>query len=348
MKISVIVPVYNTRYEYLEKCLKSLEDQDFDDYEIIAVNDGSTNGCEKILEEHASFSGKLVYINQENGGTSVARNSGLLKASGDYILFTDADDHISPGCLKTVYDAAVKAGTDILFFGYATNYTNREIRRVLDDPDPSLWDRDTLELAVLRGDKRLGAVEVGAPWGKLIRHDIIRDNNLKYTPGLIKGQDTVFVLSLLDHCRSFSYLPYLGYHYRISGSSVSRRFNPDIVDIMEKTLAAYRDFTEKRNKGEVFKKAVDRKYLNVMLGEYLELLYLHPGNGRPLEERIREYALLTEREPYRKVILDTSPDGMGLFRKTELGLLKRKDLKKLFLIKRAESALRNFVIRKYG
>ncbi len=348
MKISVIIPVFNTDHGYLRDCLTSLVTQDYSDFEVIAVNDGSVNGCETVIREFADKYDSVVLVDQENGGTSVARNTGLSRATGDYIMFVDADDFVSPGCLKTVYAAMEERKCDILFFGYATSYTNREMNRVLKDPAPGLWDRDTLELALLKGDKRLGPVEVGAPWGKLIKSSIIRDNNLQYTPGLIKGQDTVFVLSLLDHCESFSYLSFLGYHYRISGSSVSRRYNPNIVDIMEKTLSAYMLFVDSRGKGEEFKLAVKRKYLKVLLGEYLELLYLHPDSKISADKRKEEYKALTLQEPYRSIIAETDPHNMGFIGGTELNCLKKGRIGTLFFIKKAEMLLRNFVIRKYS
>ncbi|MCR4591439.1 MAG: glycosyltransferase [Lachnospiraceae bacterium] len=348
MKISVIIPVYNTNHDYLRACLDSLLSQDFGDFEVVAVNDGSTNGCENIIKEYTGSHDNLVYINQENAGTSVARNTGISNARGEYILFVDADDFLSPGCLGTIYDAMRTRSVDILLFGYATNYTNREMRRVLDNPDPGLWNKNDLELAVLKGDKRLGPVEVGTPWGKLIRHDVIKENDLKYTPGLIKGQDTVFVLSLLEHCESFSYLPYLGYHYRISGSSVSRRYNPGIVSIMEKTLSAYREFTEKYEKGAVFREAVEKKYINVLMGEYTELLYLHPDAEMPYAERIKEYRDLTSREPYRSIIKNTPPKGNGFIIDMEIKCLKRGAIRTFFTIKRMEQILKDMIIHKYG
>lgn len=348
MKISVIIPVYNTKHEYLSYCLESLLTQEFDGFEVIAVNDGSTNGCDAVLKSFEVKFDNMRVIDQENGGTSVARNTGIEAAEGDYILFVDADDFVSPGVLGCVYRAMEKKPCDILFFGYATNYTNREINRVLKDPDPSLWDRETLELAVLRGDKRLGPVEVGAPWGKLIRRSVITGNSVRYTPGLIKGQDTVFILSLLDHCESFDYLPFLGYHYRISGSSVSRKYNFEIVPIMEKTLAAYMDFVEKRKKGSGFREAVKKKYIRVLLGEYLELKYLNPDNKASFSERMTEYKALLKREPYRDIISETGTENTPLLMRTEVNCLKTGRVLPLFIIKKAEMILRSVVIKRFG
>ena len=348
MKISVIIPVYNTKAEYLRECLNSLLcQQKFKDYEVIAVNDGSTNGCERIIEEFARLHDKLVYIKQENAGTSVARNTGLSRAKGDYIMFVDGDDFVSGDCLHTVYGAMQKRRVDILFFGYATSYTNREIRRVLDKPVTDLWRKDTLELSVLKGNPALGSVEVGAPWGKLIKHDIIRDNGLRYTEGLIKGQDTVFMLSVFEHCRSFSYLRFLGYHYRISDVSVSHRYNPDIVSIMEKTLGAYGEFVEKYHKPEEFAEAVRQKYYKVMLGEYLELFFLNKKNKAPEREKENDFLKILGSEPYSGIIEKVDPGSMGLYQRVLLKLLKKRNISLLFALKRGEFFLRDLVVRKY-
>ena len=349
VKISVIVPVYNIKKEYLKECLNSLTSlQDPEGTEIIAVNDGSTNGCEKVIEEFAREYPNVVYIDQENGGTSEARNAGLSRASGEYIMFVDADDYVSPGCLGIVYEAMLREKTDILFFGYSTNYVNREVSRVLKDPSVFPKDKESLELAVLKGDKRLGPVEVGTPWGKLIRHSVIRDNSLRYTKGLIKGQDTVFILSLFEHCKSFSYLPYAGYHYRISETSVSRRFNPKIVEIMEKTLSAYSDFVQRYEKGGEFVEAVRDKYHKVMMGEYLELYFLHKDNAAPEKEKVKEFYKLLEREPYKSTVGSLQPRGKGFYKDLMTGLLKKKKIRLLFFLKRCEILLKNRVVRQYA
>ena len=98
-KFSIIVPVYNTE-KYLEKCLYSVFKQDFKDYEVVVVNDGSTDNSEKIIETYGKKYENLKYFFKENGGLSSARNYGVLKSSGDYLLFLDSDDFYSEGFLK--------------------------------------------------------------------------------------------------------------------------------------------------------------------------------------------------------------------------------------------------------
>ena len=349
MKISIIIPVYNTDHDYLAKCLESCLNQSVaETVEVIAVNDGSTNGCEKVLEEYEGIYDALKVIHQENQGTSVARNAGLDAARGDYIMFVDADDWIEENACEEALRAAFTANSDILFFGYATNYTNRQLERVLEDPDERLFNRETLQLAILEGNPMLGPVEVGAPWGKLIRRSVIEEYHVRYTPGLKKGQDTVFVLHLLERCTSFAYQSFLGYHYRMSGTSISHRYNPDIVAIMERTLSAYRSFTEVYNKSNPFKLAVSRKYFRVLTGEYLMLNYCHPDNKIPESEKRREFLELLECEPYCFVAKNTEGAKLSIYDRLMLAFVKHKNVRMLFGLKRLEIFVRGVLIKQYS
>ncbi len=350
MKISIIIPVYNVKTGYLEKCIDSLEhqkDMDHGSYEVIAVDDGSRQETADALDRLERENKCLKVIHQENGGTSVARNTGLDNAKGEYVLFVDGDDWISEDCLQTILSDMERDPVDVLFFGYATSYTNREMNRVLQSPASGIWNRETLELAVLEGNPALGPVEVGAPWGKLIRRKAIEDGGVRYTPGLKKGQDTVFVLHLLEHCSVFRYLPYLGYHYRISGTSVSKRFNPEIVPIMERTLSEYRKFTEKYHKDQRFANAVNRKYYKVLTGEYQELYYTHPANRESFRDRINGLYKLINRTPYREAIAEVDAGEFGGYNRLQLFLLRHRLIGLLFIVRKAENILRNTVVRKY-
>jgi poly(ribitol-phosphate) beta-N-acetylglucosaminyltransferase len=116
MKLSIILPIYNTE-KYLHRCLDSVFNQDLNasDYELIAVNDGSTDGCLAILKQYESKHANLVLIDQANAGDSEARNRGLKVANGKYITFLDSDDAIYENTLKTIIDRAEKEDLDILY-----------------------------------------------------------------------------------------------------------------------------------------------------------------------------------------------------------------------------------------
>lgn len=115
--ISLIVPAYNVA-EFLPDCLQSLGAQtDFEDYEIIVIDDGSTDGTAKICDEYQSD--KLYVIHQKNAGLSGARNTGIKQARGEFLSFVDGDDVVSPDFLKRLYDTAIKTSADIVICDFA-------------------------------------------------------------------------------------------------------------------------------------------------------------------------------------------------------------------------------------
>ncbi len=115
VSVSVIIPVYN-KEKYLRQCLKSVLSQDLEAFEIIAVDDGSTDSCGKILDEYAAADPRLKVIHQKNASCGFARNTGLDLAKGEYILFLDSDDFLHQNQLRPAYEFAVSHDADIAVF----------------------------------------------------------------------------------------------------------------------------------------------------------------------------------------------------------------------------------------
>ncbi len=113
--ISVIIPVYNVE-EYLRECVDSVLCQTYKNIEIILVNDGSTDSSGQICDEYIEKDERVTVIHQKNGGLSVARNTGLSEANGDYVYFLDSDDYIAENTLETLLNIAGKDNSDIVFF----------------------------------------------------------------------------------------------------------------------------------------------------------------------------------------------------------------------------------------
>ena len=116
MKLSIIVPVYQAG-KYLEKCIKSILDQTFTDFELILVDDGSNDGSEKICDDYAKKDARIKVIHQKNQGVSSARNAGMNCAEGDYIAFVDADDWIETDMFEQCMDAMEQHKVDIIYHG---------------------------------------------------------------------------------------------------------------------------------------------------------------------------------------------------------------------------------------
>ena len=110
---SIILPIYNVE-KYLDRCVESVVNQDFDDYEMILVDDGSTDNCPKICDNYAEKYPFVKVVHKRNGGLSSARNAGLEVASGKYVFWIDSDDWIQPNTFKTIYNALLKNSVDVL------------------------------------------------------------------------------------------------------------------------------------------------------------------------------------------------------------------------------------------
>lgn len=141
MEISVIIPVYN-KADYVEECLNNALQQDFGSFEIIAVDDGSTDDSGKICDRVAEEDSRLRVIHVENGGVTAARRIGVENAEGKYIMFLDSDDKLLPGALSKLYEAMKQTDADEVFGNYQDQYGKvyDSGRKGFADIEPMVWD----------------------------------------------------------------------------------------------------------------------------------------------------------------------------------------------------------------
>lgn len=355
-RVSVIVPVYNTKTEYLTKCIESVLSDNPKDVQLILIDDGSSNDAPLVCQKYADRE-NVLYLSQSNQGVSVARNNGLDHADGKYIVFVDSDDFVTQGAISKLADMADEYEEkgrllDILFFGYCTSYTNREMVRVINKVDESVFESERLQLAILQGDAGLGVIEIGAPWGKLIRRTTIDDNCVRYTPGLRKGQDTVFSLNLLKHCREMTYAPIAGYHYRMSGVSISHRYNEEIFEIMEKTIEAYSKVVSGSSDRSRFERALDIRIFRILTNEYMDLYFVHPDNKNSSRQNKTMFKTLLKKEMYSAAINNISGDAkvlksMSVLDKYDLVCIKNQWLGFFWIKKKLLNFARSIIVRNY-
>ena len=123
MKVSIVIPVYN-KAEYISNCLESILQQDFDDFEIIVVDDGSTDDSGRICDEKSAQDSRIRVIHTENGGVTAARRKGVEQAAGEYIMFVDADDSLLTGAITTLYNAITESGAGEVIGTYKDQFGN--------------------------------------------------------------------------------------------------------------------------------------------------------------------------------------------------------------------------------
>ena len=168
-KVSVIVPIYNVE-KYLEKCINSLLSQTLEDIQIILVNDGSKDNSGNIAKEYEKNNkDRVIYVEKENGGLSDARNYGLKYATGDFIAFLDSDDYIEKNAYEEMYNKVIEENADYVECDFIWEFPNK-IR--VDKQYPYKNKKEMLSF-----------VRVVA-WNKLIKRQLITDNNLEFPKGL--------------------------------------------------------------------------------------------------------------------------------------------------------------------
>ena len=204
MTLSVIVPFYNSE-QYLSKCLLSLLNQSWRDYEIILVDDGSVDESRQKAETLLAGQCNHTIIVQDNRGASAARNSGIQQAKGDWITFVDSDDHIAPEYLEELMNSS--SGCDLLVSGMV--YMNGEKENLR-----SLPPKEECSISDLRNGKGGYLDYMVSPVGKLYRKKIIDKHLLRFDETLITAEDRDFNIEYLSHTGTIRFIPYAGYYYQ--------------------------------------------------------------------------------------------------------------------------------------
>lgn len=210
-KISIIVPVYNAA-KTLQDCVKSILSQEGVDFEVILVNDGSTDDSGIVCDRLAAEDARVTAIHQLNGGVSSARNSGLEAAKGEYVTFVDADDALLEGALK----AMCTEDADLLVAGYVKGnqvYTPAEDQLFKGSEQVASF----LDSSILVDNLTL----LNTVWCKLFRLDIIRSAGLLFDTSLRYGEDKLFVLKYLTHVESVRAISAPVYDYIVREGSLS-------------------------------------------------------------------------------------------------------------------------------
>lgn len=226
MKLSVVVPVYNVE-RYVAACIDSLLEQGMpdSDYEILCVDDGSTDRSGEIVEDYARRYRQVTVIHRENGGLSAARNTGIRAAAGEYVYFIDSDDLLERGVLGPLCRMAEEHGLDQLLFGYQRFEDGEEVpssgQRV--DPGRLVLFQDPPEM------RRHRAVPAWrTAWNYLLRRSVLVEYGLVFPEGVL-FEDAEFNF-WLDRCAaSCGYLDQKLYHYRQRAGSILRTFMSDEV-----------------------------------------------------------------------------------------------------------------------
>lgn len=212
--ISIIIPVYNGE-RYLRPCIDSIVGQTYTEWELLLVDDGSTDGSGDICDEYAAEYEQITVLHKKNGGQASARNEGINRAKGDFISFVDCDDWLEPDMYETMVGTLNREHADAIVCGYIEEYPHRQ-KAVHTDGQLTVYDSREALKQILQG--RIGSYL----WSMLFRRDIVQEP----MPDLNLYEDHATIFKWISHAGKVAVLHQAFYHYRQLQSSSLHSYNP--------------------------------------------------------------------------------------------------------------------------
>lgn len=343
--ISIIIPIYNAE-KYLEKCISSILNQTYSNLEIILINDGSKDRSLDMCKEYAKNDKRIIVIDKENEGVSIARNEGIEIANGDWISFIDADDWIN----MDMFEKLIYIGNGEIFDVIMCNcYINKENDEIINS---SLSNYDLCyckkEINILQQKFLCKGINeykpyvwgIGTPWCKLYKSSLIKENNIRFVPGLTRNEDGLFNLYVFEYSNKILYTPEAYYHYRVLSNSLSHGKQKDIISNTEKNLFELKRFAKDFNKDEIF---INGVYSRIITSTqlYLKDYYFYDVSFNTYFHKKKELIKLMETELYLEGVKKVKYYTMSFSEKIYSFCFKHKLILCLLLLVKLREKFKN-------
>ncbi|HGN9116714.1 TPA: glycosyltransferase family 2 protein, partial [Providencia stuartii] len=255
--VSVIMPVYNAE-RYIEKSLLSLLNQTLSDFEIIIIDDGSTDKSlaiiNNILEQNLKNKNIITLISRENKGVAATRAEGISLAKGDYIIHIDSDDWVEHNWLQLMYETAIKNESDIVICDYTVVY-NKKKHRVYQSCSSSRQENIEFLLTNKLSNSN---------WDKLIRRSILTKNNINFKKNFNMGEDFLFTLKALFYSQKTTHISKSLYYYNKSNqNSLTYKYSEKALSDIIKVVEIAENFLKNENYLNKIKKSLDHFKFNI-------------------------------------------------------------------------------------
>ena len=295
MKISIIIPVYNVE-KYLKRCIESVLNQTYHDFELILINDGSKDNSGYICDEYARCDERIKVVHQENKGVSVARNKGIELATGEYIMFIDSDDFIELNTLQILVQILDKEKYDLVVYGYIMEFIYNNYKKINISPNNKVYDDVKLylkEFSYYRSNGIFGYV-----FNKLYNTKIIKENKILFSENISFAEDVYFNFDILPFCNNIKVINNNLYHYMHQSyntlSKIQHNEPYTSNEIYYKTVK----FLKKMNSYDVNANFVNSTYIEALIN-YISLELFKDKN------RINKLRLLYKEEQVRYAIYNS-------------------------------------------
>ena len=335
IEISVIMVIYNTPEQYLKKSIESIINQTKRNIEIILVNDGSNEYVKDVCTQYANKDKRIILINQKNQGESVARNIGIEKASGNYIIFVDSDDWIETDLCEKVFKCteSINNKADIIFFDCYVHFKNKKIRNYFYNKEGFLNKEDLEEIKLQNIEKGIVkyypvACNISVVWAKAYKREFINQNKLKFIPKIIRMPDALFNMDAFEKTDKIYHCKECLYHYNKNNFSVCQKFDKNTIVHFEKYFNIVEEYIKKYQKGQKFIDTINIKKIT-SIENYMNNYFFHNDNPYSTLQMEQEFIDLLNNEKYKTAFDLVKKEYLSIYQKILLRYYKKQDIKKL-------------------
>lgn len=265
--VTVIVPVYKVE-KYLKRCVESVQQQTYENLEIVIVDDGSPDNCPKMCDDFAVFDKRIKVVHKENGGLGYARNSGLSVATGDYVTFVDSDDWISKDHIENLVNEIERQSADVVIGAYTVVETSGVYTPCRLTLAEGVYENEKITtdiiLPLIGPDVDYpNDVQINAScWANLYRRDIIEQNGIEFiNERHALSEDIFFNLEFLSPSKRVAVINELGYYYFESDSSITRKYDPKSISRAINFYTMLCERTEKHGLTDKIEHRIERSFL---------------------------------------------------------------------------------------
>lgn len=329
--ISIIIPMYNDAGT-IGRCLRSIKAQSYTDFEVIVADDGSSDDSVAQCKKYMAGDSRMQLVKCEGKGVSAARNTAIRIAGGKWLFFIDSDDWIERETLKAVLKAANDNDCDIAWTERVKEY-RYGTEKVSFLPRAKSWRGEHIDELIR--DCLIVQTCVGMVTGKLIRRRLTIDNGIFFSEKLDVAEDAEFMLRCFGKASAAAYVPYCGYHYVISRSSVVRSFREDYADRYIKAMTAIGKFID----SDVALAHHKETYYSFVLYHLLLCVVnfsFHPDRNDSITQQTEAFRRLIKHPVFAQALEHVHTKDFSVTRKATLMLIKLR----LYSLVRAVALLR--------
>jgi len=236
MKISIIIPVFNTNIKYLNECFQSIQDQSETDFETIIIDDGSKSEVANYLDLWMKNDNRFRVIHTQNKGVSAARNRGIQEAIGQWITFVDSDDYLEQDALKIALKIAEDTMSDIVMWRFDKDYNGIRKETVFVGEKELVFEGQKIEqiermlLNFYKYGNKMQFTFLATTICKLYRSNIIKSNHILFCENVQNGEDAIFALEAVHYAKKIFFKNVILYHYRYVEGSASMNSSPKVLN----------------------------------------------------------------------------------------------------------------------